>query len=409
MKKISYILVFLTSFFILTFNVLALERVELFSPNHVIYDVTDDKIVSSNNYDKQINIASLTKIMTTITAINKCNNIQEQVTITNEMLSLVRWDASIAGLKVGDTVTIEDLLYASILPSGADATIALGITLSGSVDAFVADMNELASKIGMNHSHFVNVTGLDIDNHYSTIEDLLTLLKYSLNNELFRLIYQTSEYTLSNGLKVNSTVKLYNRLMNIDTSRILGSKTGFTNKAGTCISFLFKSNGHDYLGITTGAPPQTQGYFYNLLDALTIIKYIDTNYDNQLISEVGIKYDEIVVKYSNIEKLDIISYQDIYAYLPKDYDKSLIKVEYEGEKVIDYKTKIGSKIGTLKYYLDNQLIAEEEVTLDKDIKMSIIKVLLKPSSIITIAIIIILFVIIKRRRLRKKKRKRRVS
>lgn len=408
MKKIGYTLIFLASFFILIFNVNALENIDLVSPNHVIYDATEDKIISSSNFEEQINIASLTKIMTTITAINKCNNIKEEVTITNEMLSLVRWDATIAGLKSGDTVTIEDLLYASILPSGADATIALGIALSGSVDAFVNDMNELASTIGMEHSHFVNVTGLDINNHYSTLEDLLTLLKYSLDNELFNKIYQTKEYTLSNGLIVNSTVKLYNRLMNIDTTRILGSKTGFTNKAGTCISFLFESNGHKYLAITTGAP-QAQGYFYNLLDAITIIKYIDSNFDNQLISEKGTKYAEIKVKYSNIEKIDIISYQDIYTYLPNDYDKNNIKVEYEGKKTIDYKTKVGTKLGTLKYYISDQLIAEENITLDKEIKISIIKVLLKPSSIITIVIIIMLFIFIKRIKSRIKKQRKKVS
>lgn len=408
MKKIGYMLIFLISFFICIFNVNALEEIDLVSPNHVIYDLNDDKIISSNHFDEQINIASLTKIMTTITAINKCNNIQEKVTISDEMLSLVRWDASVAGLKAGDTVTIEDLLYASILPSGADATIALGITLSGTVDSFVEDMNELASEIGMKHSHFVNVTGLDIDNHYSTLEDLLILLKYSLSNELFNTIYQTQEYLLSNGLVVNSTIKLYNRLMNIDTSRIIGSKTGFTNKAGTCISFLFESNGHKYLAITTGAP-QVQGYFYNLLDALAIIKYIDTNYNNQLISEGGTIYDEIAVKYSNIEKLDILSNQDIYAYLPNDYDKNMIKVKYDGVSSIDYKTKIGTKLGTLKYYVGDQLIAEEEVTLDKEIKVSIIKFLLKPSSIIIIVIILFLFNLVKIKNTKTKKRKRRVS
>lgn len=408
MKNIRYLLIFLTSFFIFTFNIYALENIELVSPNHVIYDATKDEIISSSNFENKINIASLTKIMTTITAIEKSTDLKQEVTITNEMLSLVRWDASIAGLKSGDKVTIEDLLYASILPSGADATIALGITLSGSVEKFVEDMNTLASKIGMNHTHFVNVTGLDIDNHYSTLEDLLILLKYALKNELFNNIYKTREYTLSNGLKVNSTIKLYNRYMNIDTSRILGSKTGFTNKAGTCISFIFESNDHKYIAITTGAP-QAQGYFYNLLDALSIIKYVDTNYNNQLISKSGTKYAEIEVKYSDIESLDIISNQDIYAYLPNDYDKSLIKVKYDGKKVIDYKTKTGTKLGTLKYYFENELISEEEVTLDKKINLSIIKVLLKPSSIIIISIIFVFLIYVKRKRKKNKKKKRRVS
>lgn len=403
MKKISYIIFFLTSLFIFAFNTYALEEIDLYSPNYVIYDKTADNIVASNHFDERINIASLTKIMTTITAINKIDNLDTKVTITNAMLSNIKYDASMAGLKAGDIVTMRDLLYASMLPSGADATQALAYSLSGGINPFVEDMNSLAKTIGMNNTHFVNTTGLDIDNHYSTLSDLLILLKYALNNELFSQIYQTREYTLTNGLKVNSTIKIYNRTMNLNTSRILGSKTGFTNKAGTCISFLFKSNDHDYIAITTGAP-HAQGYAYNLTDALNIIKYIDTNYDNQLISKVGTKYETIKVKYSNIESLDIISYQDVYAYLPNDYDKSLVKVEYDGVNSIDYKTKVGTKLGTLKYYYNNELIKDEVVILDQKIKINIIKVLLKPSSIITIIVIIIVLVLI-RKLTKKKKRK----
>ena len=104
-------------------------------------------------------------------------------------------------------------------------------------------MNTLAQEIGMTSSHFVNVTGLDIDDHYSTLEDLLKLLLYSLKNPTFKEVYTTRSYTMTNGKTVRSSVEGYNRLMNLDTSRILGSKTGFTDDAGLCISALFESSG----------------------------------------------------------------------------------------------------------------------------------------------------------------------
>lgn len=405
MKKIAYGLVFFITLFIFNLNIYALEEIELVSPNYVIYDKTTDQIITSKNLDEKINIASLTKIMTTITAIEKIDDLNKTVTITQEMFTNIPYDASVAGLKVGDVVTLKDLLYASMLPSGADATQALAYSLSGGINSFVTDMNDLAHTIGLTNTHFVNTTGLDIDNHYSTLNDLIKLLKYALDNELFSLIYQTREYTLSNGLKVNSTITLYNRLMGLDTSRILGSKTGFTSKAGNCISFLFKSN-HDYIAITTGAP-RAQGTFYNLIDALNIIKYIDNNYRDQLISSMGTKYANIEVKYSKIDTLDIISEQDLYLYLPNDYDSSLLTVQYDGDKSIDYKTKVGEKLGTLKYYYNNELVLEEDITLNKEIKMSIIKVLLEPSSIAIIIIIIIIFIFRIKRKKRKKKHKKR--
>ncbi len=193
------------------------------------------------------------------------------------MLKGIHWNASVAGLKVGDIVTFNDLLYASILPSGADATQALAVSLCGSINAFVTKMNELASNIGMNSSHFVNVTGLDAPNHYSTVNDVLKLLKYALANTTFKKVYTTKEYYLSTGTLLETTIKKYNKTLNLDTSRIIGSKTGYTDNAGTCLSSLFNFQNHDMLIITIGAP-YNRDTAYNLLDNLALIDYVDHNY-----------------------------------------------------------------------------------------------------------------------------------
>ena len=129
----------------------------------------------------------------------------KKITYSQEMKNNVMWYASVAGFRVGDVLTFEDLLYAAMLPSGADATVALAITTSGSLESFVIEMNVLAKKIDMNNSNFVNVHGLDEDNHYSTAEDLRKLLEYSLENEIFKKIYMTKEHTLSTGKTIKST------------------------------------------------------------------------------------------------------------------------------------------------------------------------------------------------------------
>ena len=176
-------------------NVLALTLPDINSKYALIYDKTDNKILFEKNSNEKTYIASLTKIATTITAIENIDNLNEEVVITNDILNTVSPIASIAGLKVGDKLTYKDLLYASMLPSGADATNSLAILSSGSIDNFVNKMNELANKINLNDTHFVNVTGLDIDNHYSTANDLGKLLSYALDNEIFREVFTTKDYT----------------------------------------------------------------------------------------------------------------------------------------------------------------------------------------------------------------------
>ena len=364
MKKI---ILFILFFFNFTINVFALDDPTLYSKNYCLYDLTDDKIIYEKNIQERTNIASLTKIMTTITAIEKINNLDDYVTITSEMLSNIKYDASLAGLKIGDKLTYKDLLYASILPSGADATQALAYSLSGSINNFVNDMNALAKKIGMESSNFVNVTGLDIDNHYSTINDLLKMLQYSLKNETFKTIYTTKSYTLSNGLVVDATVKKYNNLMKLDISRITGSKTGYTNKAGLCISSIFESNNHEFIFISTNAE-FIYGNYYNLKDNLNIINFMDKNYNNQITAKSTDIIKTIPVNFSNIPKYYVHLSKDALVYLPNDYNKDDIKINYNGKTSITFLDN-NKQIGKVTITYKDNPIYEEDILL-KDVKIN---------------------------------------
>lgn len=296
MKKIIIFILLL----LLPIYTSALTYPKLHYKSALIYDITDSKILYELNPSDERSIASLTKIVTTITALESIEDLQDEVTITNEMLSKVRWDASIAGLKAGETYTYEDLLYASILPSGADATISLAISTSGSINNFVKKMNNLTDKIGMVNSNFVNVHGLDEKGHYSTAEDIQKLLLYCLKNKKFKEIYTTKEYTLSTGKVVKSTVKTAGNKIGKDTSRILGSKTGFTLDAGLCMSAIINSDNHEILIITLGATPNP-GNTYHVLDTLELINFIDYSYNLETISKKNTKLTTIPVSLSKIE------------------------------------------------------------------------------------------------------------
>lgn len=384
MKKI---VLFILCFFTFIINVFALDDPTLYSKNYCLYDLTDDKIIYEKNIQERTNIASLTKIMTTITAIEKINNLDDYVTITSEMLSNIKYDASLAGLKIGDKLTYKDLLYASILPSGADATQALAYSLSGSINNFVNDMNTLAKKIGMENSNFVNVTGLDIDNHYSTVSDLLKMLQYALKNETFKTIYTTKSYTLSNGLVVDATVKKYNNLMKLDISRIIGSKTGYTNKAGLCISSIFESNNHEFIFISTNAE-FIYGNYYNLKDNLNIINFMDKNYNNQTTAKSTDVIKTIPVNFSNIPKYDVHLSKDALTYLPNDYNKDDIKVNYNGKTSITFLDN-NKQIGKVTITYKDNPIYEEDILL-KDVKINFYLLV-----IINLLIVLFIFKIVK--------------
>ncbi|MBR1936642.1 MAG: D-alanyl-D-alanine carboxypeptidase [Bacilli bacterium] len=381
----------------------ALEYPSINSKVVEIYDMTDNKVIYEVDSNKASSIASLTKIATTITAIEEIDNLDEKVTITNEILKTVRWDASKAGLKAGDVLTYRDLLYASILPSGADATNSVAILSSGSIENFVKKMNELIKKIGLTNTNFVNVTGLDENNHYSTASDIRKLLAYSLKNPTFKEIYTAKDYTLSNGLKVESTIKRYSN-SNLNTNNILGSKTGYTGEAGYCFSSLSNINSHEFIIVVLNADKINNNY-YNVIDTVNLIAFLNNNFKEELLVKKKTLIKELPVELSNIDKYQIKATKDIKKYLPSDYNINNLNIEYKGLEKLNYKNKINEEIGVINYYYDNELFDTEKVIINKVIKIDYIKVLKKYYYVIIILLFIPIIILLtkKRKRLKSKK------
>ena len=377
---------------LIPFSIYALEYPFTNSKNVEIYDLNDKKVLYEIDSTEVVSIASLTKIATSITAIENIDNLDEEVVITVGMLRTVDPEASVAGLRAGDRLTYRDLLYASMLPSGADATNSIAILTSGNIDDFVEKMNNLAYRLDLKNTHFVNVTGLDEEGHYSSADDVRKLLEYALQNDLFRKIYTTKQYEMSNGKIVKSTLFKYGA--DDDTqNKILGSKSGFTNDAGYCLSTLSNINGHEMITIVLNAQ-KSNGRYNNIQDTITLINFLIDNYKETTLIEKGKLIKILPVKLSKIEEYEIKLDKDIVKYLPSDYDIDNLKIEYEGLEKLSYKNKKGDKIGTVSYYFEDELLYKQDIILNQKIELDFIK-FIKAYYYIIIPIILMLYLIIR--------------
>ena len=389
MKKIG---LFLLLFFLFLINVKGLEP-NIYSKNAVLYNMNDDMVIMELNKDEKISIASMTKIMTAYVAIKNIDDINKKVVLTKSVFDgLAKANASVAGFKVGQTVTIEDLLYGLMLPSGADAANAIGINIFKGNDNFVSKMNEEAKIIGLKNTHYANITGLDDENHYSSVNDVAMVLKIALKNELFKKIFTTKKYLTSDkSMTLYSTMYAGFNNYKISSDSILGGKTGHTDKAGRCLASISydKTNNINYLLVTANASNTSK--YYHLLDARNIYNYYFSNYKYHTIINKNDYIVSVNTKYAKEDKIDVRSNKTIKKYLNNSFDKNNLKIDYDGLNEVSWNLKKGSKLGNVKVLYNNDELASFNVYLDKSLHFSILKFI--KINILYIVCIIVLLVV----------------
>ncbi len=201
--------------------------------------------------------ASITKVMSALVCMRHIQDFQQEFKIT-ENSNIKVSGSSMAWLRTGETLTIEDLLYGMLLPSGNDAAVAIAEATSGSVEAFVEEMNRTALEIGATGTHFVNPHGLPDERHYTTPYDIYLTMNEAMKYEEFRKIVGTVNYSPhykdSNGMPKTQNWSVTNRFMIGETPvpqglEVLGGKTGTTNAAGYCLTMGVRktSTGEEYI------------------------------------------------------------------------------------------------------------------------------------------------------------------
>ena len=239
-----------------------------------LFGMSQQKVFYSEQIHDRLFPASTTKILTLYLAL-KYGTLSDIVTVSDNAVA-VPSDSSVAGLRSGVQLTLEDLLYGLMLPSGNDSAVAIAEHISGSVDAFVELMNKEANALGATNSHFVNPHGYHDENHYTTAYDLYLIFNQGILNQKFIDIISSATYTTDieepDGSTRSVTWKQSNLFVNgtrtaPENVTVIGGKTGTTDEAGACLVLYEQdSQSRPYISIVMGA--ESKNALYNTMDSL---------------------------------------------------------------------------------------------------------------------------------------------
>ena len=215
---------------------------ELYSSSAVLVDVQSGTVLAEKGTDEKIYPASMTKVMTLLVAAENLPDLEATFTMTHAIIDPPYLaGASMAGYVNGETVTMRDLLYGAVVPSGAEATEALAQAVAGSEEAFVAMMNEKAAALGLANTHFMNTSGLHDENHYSTVREIALILQAALENETCTEILSAENYRASETEQHPDGLAMTNKFLYrvhheyaLNGAEITAAKTGYTAEAMNC-------------------------------------------------------------------------------------------------------------------------------------------------------------------------------
>ena len=338
----------------------------LYSTNYIFLDADTGQVLSAKKQDEQISIASLTKMMTVLLAIENSSSLNQTVTITNEMIEgLYEEQASVAGYVNGDTATVLDLCYAAAIPSAADAANALAIQIGGSFENFYQMMNDKATQLGMDHTVFKSAHGLDREGQYSTVEDVSKLLRYALQNPTFKEIFSTKEHKTKAttyypfGIPLASTIWAYADTYGYNLANLSGGKTGYTLQAGRCIAYWATVNDMNIIAVTAGASTNVEQYS-NLSDAQTALTSLASWHKKTILKKNDVVSTIEYKSFMHTANIDVKMDKDITLDLPAD-----VECTYE----VDLPKKFSAELydqniqATITFTADNKTIYTKTISI----------------------------------------------
>lgn len=347
------ILILILCFFLIPFKTSAFE---ISAQSYILTEKESGRVLIEKNADEKRGMASTTKIMTAIIALEN-GNLQSTATVSKTASNT---EGSSIYLKPLEKMTLENLLYGLLLASGNDASVAIGEHIAGNKYAFCEMMNKKAKNLGMENTHFDNPCGLSSVNHYSTARDMAVLTRYALNNEKFAEIVMSKNKVIKSSSGENDRyIKNHNKLL-WNYEGTTGVKTGFTKKDGRCLVSSASRGGVELICVTLNAPDDWSDH-KNLFD------YGFDMLSHKKIASKGTNVGNISVVKGKTPSVLCELKEDFYLTVKKD-DK--ITCEYILPETIEAPVHKGQELGSVVYYLNNQKSGEVKIISAESVEVT---------------------------------------
>ncbi len=372
----------------------------------IVYCENTGEVVFTKNEESELQPYSVTKLMTAIVTVMH-TPLDKKVKVSSRAASI---GGSTAGLKEGEKVTVEQLLYGALVQSGNDAAYALAEASYGSVDKFVSQMNKTAKNIGCKHTHFSNPAGISDRSNYTTCNDMLLIVKIAFDNETILKIAGTAKYTMDPTNK--SGVRQYHSgAMRLDKSVYAGKNGQWFEACTTALGC--ETNGLNlYIILLGDTQPGRKA------DVKALLKYATDKIEGVLAVKGGEKVGSVHVRHGEVTKLDVYTANDGYAYIPTEGSRSLIKTELNIYDNVRAPVSAGDQVGVYSIKVGGEVVNEVPLIIKQSVdegwptsylgisnRTAMIFVIVAAAAFIILLVLIILriFFTLKKRRERKKK------
>ncbi|MBE7046142.1 MAG: D-alanyl-D-alanine carboxypeptidase [Ruminococcaceae bacterium] len=348
MRKLTFIFIFVAVFCLCSDSVSAIS-----ARSYIVTERTTGKVLYEGNAHTRLPMASTTKIMTALCAIEK-GNLDSTVEISDKAVGV---EGSSMYLEKGERITLRNLLYGLMLNSGNDAAVAVAIHISGDVEKFVECMNQTAQKIGAKDTNFTNPNGLPNDNHYTTAYDLNLITRYALGYDEFRKIVSTYEKTIPwSTREYDRTLKNHNKLLKMYEGAT-GVKTGFTKKAGRCLVSSAMRDGIEVVCVTLNAPDDWN-------DHMSLMDKSFQRTERKKIFSKGDYIATVSVKDSEEKSLGLLAKNDIYA-VAIDGKMPVLNIQTEILSSVSAPVGFEDVLGKLTVYEGDNIVGDTDLVTDR--------------------------------------------
>jgi D-alanyl-D-alanine carboxypeptidase (penicillin-binding protein 5/6) len=323
----------------------AVEPPTIKSPSAIVINMTTGKVLYEHNADVQRPMASTTKIMTGILILERMDLGAEVVVSA----AAAATSETVPWLKKGDVLTVEKLLYALLVRSSNSAAVALAEACSGSLEAFVAEMNKKGDELGMDDTNFVHPSGLDRSGHHSTAADMAVLARYAMQNAKFREIVSTEEYKITvPGRDVSIVCESTNKLLGA-VDWVTGIKTGLTPKADQCLVASGTKDGVNVISVVLGQPVPDVCW----AESKALMEYGFSQYRFVTLIDKGVAVAEAAVPYRLDGRLELLTASAVDMELYKD---DAVTTSIELEKPLTLPVAAGDVFGHVVLTVEGDVV-----------------------------------------------------